>query len=88
MRFRRAGDWMRPLGMRGRKLLSDVFTDRGVDRPLRDHVPLVARGSEVLWAVGVGISDTCALRPGDEAVKLTFAPRMAFYQYFFGGTKE
>ena len=88
VRFRRAGDWMRPLGMRGRKLLSDVFTDRGVDRPLRDHVPLVARGSEVLWAVGVGISDTCALRPGDEAVKLTFAPRMAFYQYFFGGTKE
>ena len=38
--------------------------------------------------VGVGISQDCALRPGDAAVRLTFQPRMPFYQYFFGGTKE
>ena len=88
VRFRRDGDWLRPLGMRGRKLLSDYLADRGVERPLRGFVPLVARGSEVLWAVGVGISATCALSPGEEAVKLVFRPRMAFSQYFFGGTKE
>ena len=51
VRFRRAGDFIRPLGMSGRKLLSDYLTDRGVDRPLRDYVPLVAREGEVLWAV-------------------------------------
>ena len=88
MRFRREGDWLRPLGMRGSKLLSDYFVDRGVERPLRDFVPLVARGREVLWAVGVGISANCALAAGVEAVKLVFEPQMAFYQYFFGGTKE
>lgn len=88
VRFRREGDWLRPLGMRGSKLLSDYFVDRGVERPLRDFVPLVARGREVLWAVGVGISANCALAAGVEAVKLVFVPQMAFYQYFFGGTQE
>ena len=88
VRFRREGDWLRPLGMRGSKLLSDYFVDRGVERPLRDFVPLVARGREVLWAVGVGISANCALAAGVEAVRLVFEPQMAFYQYFFGGTKE
>ena len=88
IRFRRAGDWLRPLGMRGRKLLSDYLTDRGVDRPLRDCLPIVERGGELLWVVGVGISQDCALRPGDAAVRLTFQPRMPFYQYFFGGTQK
>lgn len=87
VRFRRAGDWIRPLGMPGRKLLSDYLTDRGVDRPLRDFVPLVARESEVLWAVGVGISENCALTAGDETVNLVFQPQAAFYHYFFGGIK-
>lgn len=88
IRFRRAGDWLRPLGMRGRKLLSDYLTDRGVDRPLRDCLPIVEREGELLWVVGVGISQDCALRPGDAAVRLTFQPRMPFYQYFFGGTQK
>lgn len=87
VRFRREGDWMRPLGMRGRKLLSDYLTDRKIDRPLRDYVPLIARDREVLWAVGVGISETCALRAGTQAVRLECIPQAAFYQYFFGGTK-
>lgn len=87
VRFRRAGDFIRPLGMSGRKLLSDYLTDRGVDRPLRDYVPLVARESEVLWAVGAGVSQSCALAPGVSGVKLTCTPLQAFYKYFFGGTK-
>ena len=73
--------------MSGRKLLSDYLTDRGVDRPLRDYVPLVARESEVLWAVGAGVSQSCALAPGVSGVKLTCTPLQAFYKYFFGGTK-
>lgn len=88
IRFRREGDWIRPLGMRGRKLLSDYLTDRKIDRPLRDCLPLIARGNEVLWAVGVGISETCALRARTEAVRLECIPQMAVYQYFFGGTKD
>ena len=73
VRTRRAGDRIRPLGT-GEKLLSDVLTDRGVDRPLRDFWPLVARGNRVLWAVGLCISADAALRPGDAAAELCWQP--------------
>ena len=55
LRTRRDGDRMRPLGG-GDRLLSDVLTDKKVDRPLRDRVALVARGNRVLWACGLGIA--------------------------------
>lgn len=72
LRVRRPGDRIRPLGMRGDKLLSDYLIDKKIDRPLRDFLPLVARGDFVLWAVGVGISREAALKPGCEAVEIRF----------------
>lgn len=67
LRTRLPGDRIRPLGC-GNKLLSDYFIDRKVDRPLRDSIALVARGDEVLWVCGLGIS---------EEAKLTAATRRA-----------
>lgn len=61
LRTRRDGDRFRPLGC-GDKLLSDFLTDRKVDRPLRDGVALVARGSRVLWVCGLGVSQDARLR--------------------------
>lgn len=60
VRTRRAGDRIRPLGC-GEKLLSDFFTDKKVDRPLRDCVALVAKGRDVLWACGLGIAEGAKL---------------------------
>lgn len=71
-RTRRAGDRIHPLGMEGSKSLSDYMTDRKLDRPLRDHTPLLAVGNEILWAVGLGISRYAALQKGDIPVELTF----------------
>ena len=62
LRTRRPGDRIRPLGC-GDKLLSDYFTDRGVDRPLRDCVALVARGTRILWVCGLGVSEDAKLAP-------------------------
>ena len=62
LRTRRDGDRIRPLGC-GDRLLSDVLTDRKIDRPLRDALPLVARGNRILWAVGVCISEDAKLTP-------------------------
>lgn len=62
LRTRRDGDRIRPLGS-GEKLLSDYFTDRKLDRALRDFIPLVAVENRILWAVGLGISQDAALRP-------------------------
>ena len=53
VRFRRTGDYLviHPDGRR--KTLSNLLTDRKLPREERDRIPLVAAGSEVLWAVGV-----------------------------------
>lgn len=61
LRFRHPGDFIRPLGMEGRKSLSDYLIDRGMDRPLRDQWPLLAKGQEILWVVGFGMAQTAAL---------------------------
>ena len=62
LRTRRDGDRMRPLGC-GDRLLSDVLTDRKIDRPLRDTLPLVAKGNRVYWAIGVGLAEEAKLAP-------------------------
>ena len=62
LRTRREGDRIRPLGS-GDRLLSDCFTDKKIDRPLRDFIPLAAVGNRVLWAAGVCIGEEAALRP-------------------------
>jgi tRNA(Ile)-lysidine synthase len=40
--------------MEGSRKLQDYFTDRGVDAPWRDEIPLLCRGNEVLLAAGIG----------------------------------
>ncbi len=71
LRTRREGDRIRPLGC-GEKLLSDYFTDRKLDRPLRDWTPLLARGRNILWVCGMGISQSAAIGEGTRrAVALT-----------------
>lgn len=62
LRTRRPGDRFRPLGC-GDRLLSDYFTDRKLDRPLRDCVALAAQGNRVLWVCGMGISEDVKLTP-------------------------
>lgn len=49
----RAGDRMRPLGMKGHKKLKDIFIDAKVPRARRAGVPIVESGGEVIWAAGL-----------------------------------
>ena len=72
IRSRRAGDRIRPLGC-GDRLLSDYLTDKKIDRPMRDYIPLLAKGERVLWALGLGIAEDAKIRPETRAaVKLTY----------------
>lgn len=57
IRTRQRGDFIRPFGSGGRQSLQDYFTNRRVDAPFRDQVPLLCRGAEVLVAFGVGAGD-------------------------------
>lgn len=54
LRTRRPGDRIRPFGMTGTRKLQDFLTDRGIDEPMRDEIPLICREKEVLWAAGAG----------------------------------
>lgn len=69
LRTRAPGDRIAPLGMNGTKSLSDYFTDLKTDKPLRDIVPILARGNDVLWVLGHGISRHCALA-NENAVRI------------------
>ncbi len=52
VRTRRPGDFFYPVGMTGRKRLSDFFTDRKVSRNIRDQVPLLFCGEDLVWVAG------------------------------------
>ena len=69
LRTRTDGDRISPFGMKGSKSLSDYFTDLKIDRPMRDLIPVIAKGNDVLWVIGCGISRECAL-DGTDAVIL------------------
>lgn len=70
LRTRQSGDYIRPFGMSGYQKLKDYLIDRQIDQPFRDAWPLVCVGSEVLWVVGVGASETLRVKADDCNVKL------------------
>lgn len=50
LRTRRQGDYIVPLGMKGRKKLQDFFVDEKCPAERRSRIPLLCLGSEVIWA--------------------------------------
>jgi tRNA(Ile)-lysidine synthase len=56
-RTRQAGDVIHPLNGPGQKKLKDYFIDKKLPRSMRDQVPLLACGSEIIWAIGHVIND-------------------------------
>ena len=53
----RAGDWFIPFGMKGRKKISDYFTDYKFSRPQKDKTWLLCSGKDVIWVVGQRIDN-------------------------------
>lgn len=63
------GDALRPLGMRGRKKLQDLFVDRKVERRARQRVPLVADSARrILWVVGHTVAEDFRITPATEGM--------------------
>ncbi len=60
LRFRRDGDMFAPFGGK-RKKFKQYLIDMKIPKRLRDRIPVVARGNEVLVAVGINISDGVAV---------------------------
>jgi tRNA(Ile)-lysidine synthase len=68
VRFWKKGDRMRPFGMRGRRLLSDIFTDRGIPAHHRREIPLLEADGRIAWIAGVMISDDFKVGPGTRQI--------------------
>jgi len=68
VRTRRPGDFIRPFGMKGRKSLQNYFVDRKVPRELRDRLPLLCFGQEVLWIPGLGMNEICRITDATENI--------------------
>lgn len=67
-RSRKTGDFI-PLKT-GRKKIKDLFIDEKVPRNERETLPLIAVGEEVLWAVGLRLSE--AYRPDENTKKYLY----------------
>ena len=56
-RTRKDGDIINPFGMNGSMKLKKYLNSKGVNRHKRDEILLLANNDEVLWVVGVGLSN-------------------------------
>ncbi len=57
VRTRKDGDIINPFGMRGSMKLKKYLNSKGVSKHKRDELLLLASEDEILWVVGVGLSD-------------------------------
>ena len=67
-RYWQKGDMICPFGQTGHKSLQDYFTDMKVDRPFRAIIPLLCRDHEVMWAPGLGVSESARAAAHDNVM--------------------
>ena len=72
IRRRKNGDRIHPLGARGEKSLQDYLVDKKIDRPFRDHLPLLCLGDRVLWVIGVGAGEEMRVEEKGKAVLIRY----------------
>lgn len=61
LRARKEGDRFTPLGMKGSKKVKDFFIDQKVPRRLRENIPIVVCGNDILWVAFYRQSHICRI---------------------------
>lgn len=57
LRKRKPGDIIQPFGMKEKTKLKKYLINRGIPQHERDNISLLVNDEEVLWVVGIGISE-------------------------------
>ncbi len=57
LRHRLPGDIISPLGMRGTQKLKKYLNEKKIPQHEKDKLIFLARGNEILWAPGIGLSE-------------------------------
>ncbi len=51
------GDWFMPLGLKGKKKLSDFFVDQKISRADKEKIWLLISGNDIVWVIGKRIDN-------------------------------
>ena len=70
IRSRKNGDFFYPHGLNGKKKLKDYFIDEKVPVFLRDAVPLVLSGEDIIWVAGFRADERACSRAAGNYLKL------------------
>lgn len=69
------GDWFIPIGMKGRKKLSDFFSDAKISFPDKIKIPLLQSGDDIVWVCGRRLDDRFKITNSTRhAIKLSYSP--------------
>lgn len=55
VRCRKNGDCFYPKGMTGKKKLSDYFTDKKIPSSMRNEIPILVKGNEIVAVIGMRV---------------------------------
>lgn len=56
------GDKIRPIGMQGKKKISDILIDQKVPLPDKKRIMLLKSGGEIIWVIGHKFSDSFKIK--------------------------
>lgn len=70
LRSRLPGDLYRPAGRSVTKPLRKWMNEQAIPPQVRDSLPVLADGSEVVWVCGAGFAEGLAPHPGDDGLTL------------------
>lgn len=74
LRGRHPGDRIAPLGLNGSRKVQDILIDAKVPATIRDTIPLLVCGHEIVWLPGYRVARAFAVRDHDApAVQVRFA---------------
>lgn len=58
------GDWFRPLGMKGKKKISDLMIDLKIPLSLKQDVMILESSGEIAWVIGLRMDDRFKITSG------------------------
>ncbi|GJQ19902.1 MAG: tRNA(Ile)-lysidine synthase [Bacteroidia bacterium] len=76
LRSWREGDWFIPLGMHGRKKLSDFFVNSKISRVRKPEIPILESDGAIVWVCGLRLDNRFRVSPATRrAVQFIYEPK-------------